>query len=123
MRLFWAIIPLFAVAFLTATPAYSGQCGYKECWGAIGLSRTGDTVVSISHWSEERAFKAAQENCSWNCAEMRTFKNACASIAQGQNGSWTWAKGRNRKDAERVAHRLCSNRTHDCKTLVSVCSR
>lgn len=123
MRMNSAIISLIAFAFFAATPAYSGQCGYKECWGAIGLSRTGDTVVSISHWSEARAFKAAQENCGWNCAEMRTFKNACASIAQGKNGSWTWAKGRNRKDAEQIAHRLCSNQSHACKTLVSACSR
>lgn len=112
----------FAALTLTASQAASGQCGYEECWGAIGFDGAGNIGVSYSQWSEQRAYELAQEQCAWNCAEMRTFKNTCAAIAQGENGSWSWAKGRNRSGAEQTAHRLCGNRTHSCKTVVWACS-
>ena len=108
---------------VSALPAQSGQCGYEDCWGAIGFDNQGKIGVAYSHWSEERAYRFAQNDCGWNCAEMRTFKNACAAIARGENGSWSWAKGSSRSSAEQSAHQLCETRTHNCKTVVWACSR
>lgn len=112
----------FTALIFSAPQALAGQCGYEECWGAIGFDDAGNIGVSYSQWSEERAYELAQEQCAWNCAEMRTFKNTCAAIAQGENGGWTWAKGKSRSSAEQTAHRLCDNRTYNCKTVVWACS-
>lgn len=112
-----------AVTALFTSTARSGQCGYEDCWGAIGFDSKGKIGVAFSHWSEERAYRYAQNECGWKCAEMRTFKNACAAIARGENGSWSWAKGPNRSSAEHSAHELCDARTHNCKTVVWACSR
>lgn len=105
-------------------PVSAGQCGYEDCWGAIGFSASGNGSIGVafSHWSEAGAYEAAQDNCGWECADVRTFKNACAAIVQGENGGWTWARGPTRSGAERMAHQLCDARSHDCKTVVWACS-
>ncbi|SHH48168.1 DUF4189 domain-containing protein [Cognatishimia maritima] len=113
----------FTLSIFAAAPATAGQCGFEHCWGAIGFNGDGKIGVAYSHWSEEGAYRTAQEHCGWDCAEMRTFKNSCAAIAQGENGSWSWARARTRSGAERTAHKLCDGRSHSCKTVVWACSR
>lgn len=116
------LFTLLVCSLMCGLPAQAGQCGYEDCWGAIGFNGNGRIGLSYSHWSEARAYEAAQDRCDWSCAEMRTFKNACAAIVEGKNGAWIWAKGATRGDAETTAHQICDDRSHACKTVVWACS-
>ncbi len=125
MRKTARLISVLTYLAMSGLPLQAGQCGYADCWGAIGFSgkNNGTVGFSFSHWSEAQAYDAAQDHCNWNCAEMRTFKNTCAAIVQGKNGSWSWAKGDTRRRAIGAAHSVCEVTSHGCSTVVWACSR
>ncbi|MDC0737801.1 DUF4189 domain-containing protein [Cognatishimia sp. SS12] len=101
----------------------AGQCGYETCWGALGFSSDGGTATSVAQWSQEAAYRNLQENCDWDCGEVRMFSNACAAMARGERGSWSWAEADSVRRAKATAVQLCGDRTINCKVIVAACSR
>jgi hypothetical protein len=106
-----------------AAPAFAGQCGFENCWGAIVFSRTGHVGTAATEWSQERAYQAAQKDCRWNCTEIRTFKNTCAALATGEKARAAWARGNSLKEAEYQATYQCGSHFRNCKIVASVCSK
>ncbi|MGH1464143.1 MAG: DUF4189 domain-containing protein [Cognatishimia sp.] len=102
--------------------AQSGTCGYKDCWGGVGFGPNGQVGAAYGQWSEQEAFKMVQRGCDWGCEQVRTFKNTCGAMAKGQNGKWSWAYNKSRREAETMAINICAANTYDCKLVVWACS-
>lgn len=113
-----------AVFTALAVSANAGSCGYDYCWGAVAFNPdTGAYGFAHSYFSEGQAASAAQEACSYNCPELKTFANQCGAAAIGNNGGFGWGVGNSRYDAESTAISYCTNYDYGCQVLVWSCSQ
>ena len=113
---------LVAICSVAAGAASAGQCGYDYCWGAVAFGPGGAYGWAHSHWSETDAYNAAQDGCSWNCTEVKTFYNTCGAMAVGVNDGWGWGYSPTRAGAENIAMGYCNQYDYGCSVRVWACS-
>lgn len=119
-RFFWAALALALT--LVVSQAQAGACGYKYCWGAVGIGYDGAYGWSHSQYSEAEAISAAQAGCHGECIEIRTFYNTCGAIAVASNGSWGFGWSGSRGGAESNAMNYCRQGGYNCQIKVWSCS-
>ncbi len=112
-----------AVIGALGTPSLAGQCGYQQCWGAVGIGPGGAWGFSHSYPSEQQAYDRVVEECQWNCDVIQTFWDTCGSIASASNGAWGFATRLYRDDAQSAALDQCwQYGGNDCTVTVWACS-
>ncbi|WP_372884142.1 DUF4189 domain-containing protein [Shimia sp.] len=109
-------------ALVLAGALNAGQCGYEQCWGAVGIGPGGAYGWAHSHASEGAAYNAAQRGCRGNCDQIRTFYNTCGAIARASNGGWGWGWASSRQAAENTALGYCREYGANCRVAVWACS-
>lgn len=111
---------LFATG-LFAHAAAAGQCGYINCWGAVGIGPQGAWGFSHSYAYEGDAISRVQGECP-NCNVINTFYNSCGAMAVASNGGYGFAWAGSRYEAERAALGYCRDYGPNCKNVVWSCS-
>ena len=124
MSIFARIGALVAVAlmFAAASPANAGECGYANCWGAVGIGPGGALGFSHSYPSEQQAVDVAQSGCQGNCDNIRTFYNTCGAMASGYNSAWGFGWADTRAQAESNALGFCREHGSNCSIRAWACS-
>ncbi|AKG22898.1 DUF4189 domain-containing protein [Calothrix sp. 336/3] len=101
----------------------------RDNYGAIAYSR--QTRANGTSWNfatRDAAERAAVRECerysgSGDCQSMIWFRNACAALAEADNGALGWAWNRDRGPAEREAVRQCFRyRGDNCKVIRWTCT-
>lgn len=100
----------------------AGSCGYDRCWGAVAIGKSGQ-AWSHSFSSENGAINSVRNNCNGPCSTIKTFYNACGSIASAPNGAWGWAWNTNMEAAKSEAMNYCMDNGRNCAPRVWVCSK
>jgi hypothetical protein len=117
-----AIMALGAVGAATGAPK-AGQCGYAQCWGAVGTGPADAFGFSHGYATGPAAWDVAQNGCDRNCDNIRTFFNSCGAIAEASNmKSWGYGVGLTREGAEALALDQCANGPSNCTIRVWACS-
>lgn len=111
-----------AAGCLAGASVMAGQCGYENCWGAVGIGPDGAVGWAHSHPSESAAYDAAQDGCGWDCTQVQTFYNTCGAMAVGATGGWGWGVADTRSAAESTAMNYCIDNDYDCAPVVYACS-
>ena len=99
--------------------------GADHRYGAIAYSpATGSQGWAHDYDSKDAAEAAAITNCRLqanDCSVPVSFRNGCGALAVGStNFGSGW--GADRKTAERLALRLCGQRSRNCRILRQVCT-
>ena len=118
----WIGLYAFASVLITAGAAMAGQCGYNQCWGAVGIGPYGTYGYSHSYSSENAAWNRAQSECGGNCTNIKTFYNTCGAMASASNGAWGFGWAGSRAAAESNALDYCYDSGNDCRVVVWSCS-
>lgn len=111
-----------ALLALVATPAVAEDCGYEQCWGAVAFGPFGAHGYSYDQPDQNRARELAMRGCKQRCTVVRTFFNACAAIAEADDGAWGWAWAETPGLAIQNATRQCEARGTGCEIRVWACS-
>lgn len=115
-----AIALMIAAGIPGATAA--GECGFVNCWGAVGLGPNGARGFSFGQYSEARAVIQLQEECGGDCDTIKTFYNSCGAMAQGDGGGWGFGIASNASQAAHHALGYCSNYGGGCTVEAWACS-
>lgn len=102
--------------------AMAGECGYAQCWGAVGIGPGGAWGYSYGKYSETDAVNALQGECEWDCDNVHTFYNTCGAIAEGNSGNWGYGWAGTRSQAEDNAMGYCYQNGGGCSVRVWACS-
>ena len=116
-RAFSASLMFFMAASMAVAADNFGAIAFSKATGAYGFS--------YDHQSRRDAEARAMAECnsrSRGCKIAIWFKNACGSVAIGQNG-WGSAWAGSRGNAERAAIANCSKHTSGCRVLAWSCTK
>jgi hypothetical protein len=118
-----AIMALGAVGAATGA-AEAGQCGYAQCWGAVGTGPYDAFGFSHGYATGSAAWDVAQNGCGRNCDNIQTFFNSCGAIAEASKlGGRGFGQGKTRAEAEDIALDQCAaNGSSNCTIRVWACS-
>ncbi|MBO9476308.1 DUF4189 domain-containing protein [Shimia sp. R11_0] len=116
------ILTLAMIMGLTGQVAAAGQCGFAYCWGAVAIGQGGVWGWAHSHYSEQSAINALQNECGGNCDNLHTFYNSCGAIAEGSSGNWGFGEGATRAHAEYTAKAYCATYGGGCEIRAWACS-
>jgi len=123
MRSLQARIAVVLVVLPTlAGGAMAGDCGFAQCWGAVGIGPGGAWAYSYGKYSETDAVNALQGECEWDCDNVHTFYNTCGAIAEGSSGNWGFGWADTRVQAEENALGYCYQNGGGCSVRVWACS-
>ncbi len=111
------------LAAMTGSFAQATDCGLQQCWGAVAFGPGGAYGWSHSMSTEHLAREAAKEGCEFDCTEIKTFFNACESMAVASDGAWGWGVAQSHNEAENIALKYCREYGPECKTRVWACSQ
>ena len=102
--------------------AMAGDCGFAQCWGAVGIGPGGAWAYSYGKYSETDAVNALQGECEWDCDNVQTFYNTCGAIAEGSSGNWGFGWADTCVQAEENALGYCYQNGGGCSVRVWACS-
>ena len=111
------------LALLAPAGAQAGDCGYRDCWGAVGIGPGGAYGWSFGMPSEKRAIRVVRRECGGNCTVIRAFYNTCGAMAQAPNGAWGFGWHQDPGVARRLARKYCAERAKGCRVRVWACSK
>jgi hypothetical protein len=117
-----ALALLLSLAALTAAhAARPGAVSSKSPWGAIAYnSATGAFGYSVDQPAKRAAETEAFRQCGGDCDVVKTFRNACGAIADGER-HFAWDTGATREIAEAKARKKCGGSS--CRIAVWACTR
>jgi serine/threonine-protein kinase len=110
-----------AALLLSAQALGAAQCGFQQCWGAVGIGPRGEWAWATGYVAELGALAKVRNACP-GCTEIEAFFNGCGAIAVAPGGGWGFGWGETPVRAERAAHQYCASFGAGCRTAVWSCS-
>jgi hypothetical protein len=114
------IAALLAAALLGREAYPAAPAKSKKPWGAVAYSSaTGAFGYAVDQPSRRAAEGEAFRLCGSDCDVIKSFRNACGAIAEGQR-HFAWDTGASREIAEMKARKKCGGQP--CKIAVWACT-
>ena len=97
--------------------------GQNDYWGALAYSRaTGRYGFAYDYSTQAEAINHAVVECGVrDCRGVVWFHNACGAFARGR-GTWGWAIGETRWQAQERALAECRKHGGGCRTIAWSCT-
>jgi hypothetical protein len=111
---------LLALGLLFQPAAHAAPASSKKPWGAVAYdSATGAFGYAVDRPSRRAAEAEAFRLCGADCDVIKTFRDACGAIADGDR-HFAWDTGGSREIAEMKARKKCGGQS--CKIAVWACT-